>query len=299
MTYAFPFVPGSALSQKNTLLCLCPATPHTADCFYKIIPLITAGWLGNFWELRYNFTVVKPRAGPDAELSLLKAGYATPWCKLPVVNRVLSDRIAEAEGGCHWVMIVDADAIIREHHVGIDGLISQIAREESVDSQDLSVVVGAETKHAFPNTTGPELTKLGRIGGVHFGTINTGVVFFKVNAFSQNFIKQWLSDARNASMSQCEPYKSEHPWEQICGEGLFRRSSPKQVHIAQSTQFNTPHGRFVSHLWNGYGGDDTKHWDHRWADRVEDAYRVNGYFAHQDRVRLWEQVEAHQADIIC
>ena len=229
----------------------------------------------------YSFVVLRPSPGP-----WLESGSHAAWCKLKAVRSLMTEANATA---CHWIMVLDSDAVVREQHVDFMQL---LGLEE--ESRALALAREDPNSPIFHVVRGPKSAKKKKAP-----TMNTGVMFVRAGGLALRLFQTW-AEARHAPI--CRQWDRVHPFEQGCLEILLNASGSKlaaelvdAVRLDPMTIYNSPYGSFVRHIWGGPGRPLR-----RAGGALDDEMRVQGLWTNQALQKVLDEVaKKHVKSLPC
>ena len=176
-----------------------------------------------------EFMVVRPvKAMHDSWLGA--SGLCPAWCRVKILAALVASH--RLRHGCHWVLYIDSDAFLNEHHVNwLDGL-------DTARNADVHVAIAREELPA-----GGFRSPRKRPHGVRVPSLNAGVLFVQASEWASRFLAAWL---RAAELPLCEPFRQSWPCEQQCFHELLRNRSllPEgwrtRIATAPMQLFNSP-----------------------------------------------------------
>ena len=226
----------------------------------------------------FTFTVLRPTQGP-----MLQGGSHPAWCKLKAITSAMSR--VDGPPPCHWMMVLDSDAMVREHHVDFMQLLNLRA-----DTRHVLVLAREDPNSPIFDKQKIQRHKRGIVKAAP--TLNTGVMFVRAGAQATQLLNAW-AEARIHPV--CAAWNNVHAFEQACLEALLNSSTPglspalsTLIRFEPMMLFNSPYGSFVRHIWGGPGRPLRQA-----GGALDDEMRVQGIWTKADHQRILDDVQCN------
>jgi len=211
----------------------------------------------------YNFLYVRSTEPASKELRVT-------WRRWAYLVDHLAD--LQSSGRCTWMLVLDSDAFVREEELPIDMFLADIGRRYSVPAttggvmaRERKVWKASKAQSSHPETH--EWYSLENKEYKSYGWVNPGVAIFNAASEPLRQLVETMSTAPE-HISCCKvgwptdmAVLSElldpgfYPLARIQGRETNATAVSGTISLVDMLEMNCPFGRFVSHVWSGWGKD--------------------------------------------
>lgn len=198
-------------------------------------------------QFKYNFRVVRPNISNVSAL-----GYSVNWLK-PLYVRQRLEEMADTPG-CLWLISMDSDSFVRESDLPLDVFLDGLAKKYGM-------------KHDVGGVFAQEVSIQGAFTSP-WHHVNAGVFMMQSNVHSRKLVNAWIESGRDDPDARVEWPAEQGTITELLFPGKYitkivgnRAQKARTVSfddrghvgVVNMSEFNSPWGRFIEHMWSGPG----------------------------------------------